>query len=84
MAAVPGTNRGAHRSGGPGHCWNVRGEEWPAITLRGGPELVLLAVADLGPHPALFPAHLASSLTFPHRIHSPSVPLPESPEGALV
>ncbi len=40
--------------------------------VSGGDQVsLLLPVADLGPHTALFPAHLASSFAFPHPIHCP-------------
>jgi hypothetical protein len=35
----------------------------------GEPERLLLAVADLAPHAAFFPAHLAPPFAFPHSIN---------------
>jgi len=65
----------AHKGGGSGlggeREGRQRGAAWAWPDSSGEAPPVLLAVADLAPHPALFPAHLASSFAFPHRLNRP-------------
>ena len=54
---------------GQGRRWGMA-SRYPDAAL-GGPGPLLLAVADLGPHPPLFPAHLASAFAFLHPLNPP-------------